>query len=217
MRRSRRHREDQVMDDPRLYNTPFNFMHNLSLPPVLFIFTLFSIHTDQHRLDIRIKLIQHRHQGVMFQKSSNRQIIGGKCPEWMYDMTKWQCVISVQVKYLWQLTTAARIKFCIIYSWHGWWCPLLPPALQMQAYLASDSHDSWRSWFGDPQWCSIYFIVISDFLCWWKMVCRFLLCFNSALASQYYFAGNIRCSADRHQEVLVTTFTSLFDTSSLRR
>ena len=96
-------------------------------------------------------------------------------------MNVWQCVISVQVKYLWQLTTAARIKFCIIYSWHGWWCPLLPPALQMQAYLASDSHDSWRSWFGDPQWCSIYFIVISDFLCWWKMVCRFL-CFNSAFS-----------------------------------
>ena len=81
MTRSRRHREDQVMDDPRLYNNPFNFMHNLSPPPVLFIFTLFSIHTDQHRLDIRIKLIQHRHQGVMFQKSNNRQIIGGKCPE----------------------------------------------------------------------------------------------------------------------------------------
>ena len=199
MRRS----EDQVMDDPRLYNNPFNFMHNLSLPPVLFIFTLFSIHTDQHRLDIRIKLIQHRHQGVMFQKSSNRQIIGGKCPEWMYDKMTMCNISAIQIF----MTTYNRrphiVPSCLLHCR----CRLILHLILMIV----------GGWFGDPQWCSIYFIVISDFLCWWKMVCRFLLCFNSALASQYYFAGNIRCSADRHQEVLVTTFTSLFDTSSLRR
>ena len=70
------------------------------------------------------------------------------------------------------MTTYNRRPHNILYYLQLTSCLLLPPALQMQCRLIL--HLILMivgGWFGDPQWCSIYFIVISDFLCWWKMVC----------------------------------------------
>ena len=55
----------------------------------------------------------------MFQKSNNRQIIGGKCPEWMYDKMTMCNISSSKIFMTTYNLRPASIIFCIIYSWHG--------------------------------------------------------------------------------------------------
>lgn len=70
-------------------------------------------------------------------------------------------------------------------------CHLLPPALQMQWRLILHLILMIVEGVGletlNSQWCSIYFIVISDFLCWWKMVCRFFYASTLALSFTILF------------------------------
>ena len=101
-------------------------------------------------------------------------------------MNVWQCVISVQVKYLLQLTTAARIIFCI-YSWLLVIFCLLHCRCRLILHLILMIVEGVGLETLNSQWCSIYFIVISDFLYWGKMVCRFFYASTLALSFTILF------------------------------
>ena len=77
-----------------------------------------------------------------------------------------------------------NIIFCIIYSWLLVTFCLLHCRCRLILHLIVERVGLETL---NSQWCSIYFIVISDFLCWGKMVCRFFYASTLALSFTILF------------------------------